>query len=53
LPWGTILLAVYLAGVLALSLKLVTEQLAVRRLAREATEVDDPEWTALDGSLPP
>jgi len=41
------LLAVYLAGVLALALKLVTEQLAIRRLAREATEVVDPEWLAL------
>ncbi|HEX8359684.1 MAG TPA: M56 family metallopeptidase [Longimicrobium sp.] len=40
-------LGLYLAGVLLLLLKVAGEQWIVRRLRREATEVRDPQWSAL------
>lgn len=46
-PWSAILIASYLAGVLMLSIKLVVERLAVRRLTEQAAEVTDADWTEL------
>ena len=48
LPWGTILFAAYLAGVLVLLLKLIAEQRAVRGLARQSTEFPRVQVTSPD-----
>jgi beta-lactamase regulating signal transducer with metallopeptidase domain len=46
--WAT-LSALYAAGVLLLLIRLATERRTVQRLARQASDVSDPEWTALVG----
>lgn len=47
LRWGTIALAIYLAGVAVLAIKLAAERLAVGRLVRASCEVTDDEWLDL------
>ena len=44
---GLLILAVYLLVALALLGRIVAGRMSVRRLAREAVEVTDPEWTGL------
>jgi beta-lactamase regulating signal transducer with metallopeptidase domain len=45
--WPTALLALYAAGVILLLARVAAEQVAIRRLARRATAVSDPEWRRL------
>jgi beta-lactamase regulating signal transducer with metallopeptidase domain len=45
--WSTALPALYAAGVLLLVARLIAEQVTIRRLARRATEVSEPELTRL------
>jgi len=45
--WGTVMMAIYITGALALLVYLLGQRLVVRRLARRANEVGDPEWTRL------
>jgi beta-lactamase regulating signal transducer with metallopeptidase domain len=47
LAWATGLSAMYAAGVLLLVIRLGAERWTVRRLARRATVMSDPEWTRL------
>lgn len=49
--WFGLLLGAYLAGMLLLLARVAAEQLVVRRLARGATRVTDPEWSMLLQSL--
>jgi beta-lactamase regulating signal transducer with metallopeptidase domain len=46
-PWSTGLPVIYAAGMLLLLLRLMAERVSLQRLARRATEVDDPEWARL------
>ena len=45
--WTAVALAVYVIGVLVLVSRLFVERLALRRMARSAAGVTDPEWLAL------
>jgi len=45
--WATVIASVYAAGVLVMLIHLAMQRWSVRRLAREATEVRDREWTRL------
>jgi beta-lactamase regulating signal transducer with metallopeptidase domain len=45
--WLALLPVVYAAGVLLLLIRLLRERWMVRRLARRAADVSDPEWTRL------
>jgi beta-lactamase regulating signal transducer with metallopeptidase domain len=45
--WGQILASVYTTGVFVMLMQIVLQRWSVRRLAREASEVRDPEWTGL------
>jgi beta-lactamase regulating signal transducer with metallopeptidase domain len=47
IPWTTIALAVYAAGVALLTLRLLAGRWSVHRLVRRSAEVTDPEWLAL------
>ena len=46
-PWTTMLAALYAVGVFLLLMRLAAERWTVRRLARHAADVGDPEWTSL------
>jgi bla regulator protein blaR1 len=48
-PWVLLPAAVYVFGLLALLGRLVMQHKTARRIARDATTVSDPEWTALLG----
>jgi beta-lactamase regulating signal transducer with metallopeptidase domain len=45
--WAAASLTLYIAGALLLLIHLVMQRLAVKRLARQAIELDDPEWRSL------
>ena len=45
--WGTVMMAIYITGALALLAYLLAQRLVLRRLARRANEISDPEWTRL------
>jgi beta-lactamase regulating signal transducer with metallopeptidase domain/ribosomal protein L7Ae-like RNA K-turn-binding protein len=46
ISWPAIALAVYVAGVLLLAVRLVADHLAARRLVRASERILDEEWTA-------
>ena len=46
-PWSRVLSMLYAAGTILVLARLVVEQWSLRRLARRAPAVQDPEWTAL------
>jgi beta-lactamase regulating signal transducer with metallopeptidase domain len=47
IPWATVTLALYVAGVLALLMRLAAQRLTLTRLARQAADLDDPDWRCL------
>ncbi len=47
IPWSAALAMLYAGGTLLLLVRLVLERMAIRRLARQAIDVCDPEWLAL------
>jgi len=47
IPWSTALPALYAAGVFLLLARLSAERASIRRLARRANQVSDPEWRRL------
>jgi beta-lactamase regulating signal transducer with metallopeptidase domain len=47
--WSVVMIAVYAAGIALLLARVVGQRWSLRRLARNATPVRDPEWTSLMG----
>jgi beta-lactamase regulating signal transducer with metallopeptidase domain len=47
MPWGSVLLAVYAAGVLLLLIRLMAQRRKVRRLTGEASDVAEEDWRRL------
>jgi beta-lactamase regulating signal transducer with metallopeptidase domain len=45
--WASVALVLYLAGVVVLTMRLMVERLAIRRIAGNSADVNDPEWVAL------
>src|SRR5579862_3971402 len=45
--WSTVLVAIYVIGLLLLTARLAAERWTMRTLARWATDVHDPEWMRL------
>ena len=47
LSWPTVIAAIYAAGVLVMLIQLAMQRRRIGRLAHEATDLRDPEWTRL------
>jgi beta-lactamase regulating signal transducer with metallopeptidase domain len=47
ISWPAVIAGLYAAGVLVMLIQLARQRRSVRRLAREGTEVYDPEWATL------
>jgi beta-lactamase regulating signal transducer with metallopeptidase domain len=47
ISWTRVMAGVYAAGLLIMLMQIAVQRWSVRRLAREASDVHDPEWTRL------